>query len=120
MSPSQRQAMEHQNDEKAYRASTNWYWRIVYGVFNDDICFTNQSGYELHNISLDVNLSVNGNNQNLHLILPNLENGFTYKWPNVLKVSKGSVDKKISTAVMTADETRGPSPSHVITSFLGD
>jgi hypothetical protein len=118
MSPHQRQDLAQQELDKANRASNFWHWSINYGILNDDIAITNQSGYELTNVTLDVHLSVNGKIQNLHLSVPHLPDTYEYRWSNVISVSKSDINNETSTAVMTSDETRGPTPSRKLNDWM--
>lgn len=67
-------------------------YRLVYGVFNDDITMTNQSRFPLTNVVVDVEIKKGTQTWRRRLTVGYLAPGQTYKWADVVSIPGSHCD----------------------------
>jgi hypothetical protein len=77
-------------------------WRIVYGIFSDDITLTNKSKFPLTNVELNVRLEQDTRVWPLELKTDTILPGATYTWSNVVAIPGSRLTK--SKAVLSCDQ----------------
>lgn len=93
-------------EEFTEATEVRWTWRIVYGIFNDDIVVTNKSTFALTKVVVQARLEQDDRVWTPELQVDSISPGQSYTWSNVVSIPSSRLTK--ASAVLICDQNPDP------------